>query len=242
MKRNAVETGVAFVGLGMVYYGAHVDQCLHAAGQPAPNCHFTPLGDTFFLVGFVVCLIGIAPWKFYARNYLCGVCGAKFGGGKEGKLSQSSHFQSSHPDFYKWDVMWSRWTGVFVISSFIYIIGAGELVGAVPSLSAFTDWWLLGFAGVMAALVLDLVDLHFVTKKFRNKWLLLHPQEMSSEASRVEPERLSAGNARTDSGGAIGVLDERHVEQRDFEWCPHCATLVSRGTRVCPNCGKATSS
>jgi hypothetical protein len=49
-------------------------------------------------------------------------------------------------------------------------------------------------------------------------------------------------NAETGFGGAQGVLDERHVEQRDFEWCPHCATLVTRGTRVCPNCGKMVSS
>src|SRR6266568_995687 len=110
MKRNTIETGLAFVGLGMIYYGASVKQCLHAAGQPAPNCHFTPLGDTFFLVGMVVAWIGIAPWKIYARNYLCQVCGAAFGGGKGGKLSQSSHLQSTHPDFYKWDVRWIRWT------------------------------------------------------------------------------------------------------------------------------------
>src|SRR6266516_2972429 len=83
MKRNTIETGLAFVGLGMIYYGAGVKQCLHAAGQPAPNCHFTPLGDTFFLVGMVVAWIGIAPWKIYARNYLCQVCGAAFGGGKK---------------------------------------------------------------------------------------------------------------------------------------------------------------
>jgi hypothetical protein len=193
MKRNIIETLVAFVGLGMVYYGAALDQCLHATGQPAPNCHFTPLGDTFFLVGFVVGWIGIAPWKFYARNYLCQICGVEFGGGREGKVSQASHLQISHPDFYKWDVRWSRWTGIFVIFCFVYVIGAGELVGALPSLSAFTDWWILGFVGVAAILVFDLTDLHFVTKKFRNKWLLLHPEGKTSEGVRVEQEKLSAG-------------------------------------------------
>ncbi len=195
MKRNTIETGLAFVGLGMIYYGASVKQCLHAAGQPAPNCHFTPLGDTFFLVGMVVAWIGIAPWKIYARNYLCQVCGAAFGGGKGGKLSQSSHLQSTHPDFYKWDVRWIRWTNVFAIFCFVYIIGTGELVGAMPSLSAFNDLWLLGFVGVMAALVFDLADLHFVTKKFKNKWLLLHPEEKNAETLRIEPEKLVAGVA-----------------------------------------------
>jgi|SRR6267378_4576828 len=195
MRRNTIETGLAFIGLGMVYYGASVDQCLHATGQPAPNCHFTLLGNTIFLVGFVVGWIGIAPWKIYARNYLCQVCGAGFGGGKEGKLSRSSHLQGTHPDFYKWDARWSRWTGVFTIFCFVYIIGTGELIGAVPSLSAFNDLWLLLFVGIMAVLVFDLADLHFVTKKFKNKWLLLHPEEQSSETLRIELEKLSAGVA-----------------------------------------------
>jgi len=48
--------------------------------------------------------------------------------------------------------------------------------------------------------------------------------------------------ANTGSVGTQGVLDERHVEQRDFEWCPHCATPFIRGTRVCPNCGKVIGS
>jgi hypothetical protein len=48
-------------------------------------------------------------------------------------------------------------------------------------------------------------------------------------------------NAQNASAGTQDVLDERQVEQRDFEWCTHCATLVPRGTRVCPNCGKAVS-
>lgn len=193
MKRNIIETLVAFVGLGMVYYGAGLDQCLHAAGQPAPNCHFTPLGDTFFLVGFVVGWIGIAPWKVYARNYVCQICGIGFGGGKEGKISQASHLKSEHSGFYKWDARWSHWTGFFVILSFVYIIGAGELVSAVPSLAVFTDWWILGFVGVVVALVFDLADLHFVTKNFRNKWLLLHPDGKTSEGMRVEQAKLSAG-------------------------------------------------
>jgi hypothetical protein len=442
MKRNTIETLVAFLGLGMIYYGAGVNQCLHATGQPAPNCHFTPTGTTILVVGLVVGMIGLAPWKMYARNYVCQLCGAEFGGGKEGKLSQSSHFKNNHPDFYKWDIRWSRWTEAWTAFFFVYIIGVAVLVGILPSLNAFTNWWALGYLGVGAGLVLDLADLHFVTKRFRNKWLLLHPEARNLETLLVEQEKLSAGvpawheftrgqeqyfgglmagglkkkgnfaggygvyftsqriigvktgrwfvvilvlaalagiggasaigilvgtspayayyialpiilvliawgqrrlhfqdpltleeleqrkdfeirredlsgidlkkpgavrrghlvlttktgksvtimitqeagifermkglvsgfcfvppatwikerplttnyptpeytypgkvdDPRTESGQTQGILDERHVEQRDFEWCPHCATMVSRGTRVCPNCGKTVNS
>jgi len=34
------------------------------------------------------------------------------------------------------------------------------------------------------------------------------------------------------------VLDEKHVESRDFQLCPHCATMVPRDTTICPSCGK----
>src|SRR5438309_2736263 len=441
MKRNTIETVVAFLGLGMIYYGAGINQCLHATGQPAPNCHFTPTGTTILVLGLIVGFIGIAPWKIYARNYVCQICGAEFGGGKEGRLSESSHFRLDHPEFYKWDVRWNRWTGIFSILAFVYIIGVGIIVGILPSPNAFSDWWLLGFAGVMIALLLDLADLHFVTKRFRNKWMLLHPKAGDPGTLHVESGKLSAGvtawseftdgrekyfgglmsgglkkkgnfaggygvyftsqriigikasrwfvvilvlaalagiggasaigilvgtspayayfialpiimvltawgqrrlrfqdpmtieeleprkdfeirrediseidlknpgvvrrghltvtgkagkgltvmitqeagvferlrglvsgfsfvppaawikgrpltinyptpdytypgkvdNAETGLGGAQGVLDERHVEQRDFEWCPHCASLVTRGTRVCPSCGKMVS-
>src|SRR2546425_1746317 len=193
MKRNTVETVVAFFGLALVYYGAHVEQCLHPAGQPAPNCHFTPTGTSIFVIGMIVCLIGIAPWKIYARNYVCQLCGAEFGGGSEGKLSESAHIKNNHPDFYKWDVRWSRWTGIFAIFSFVYIIGIGLLISSLPSLNGLTDWWFIGFVGVMAALLLDLADLHFVTKRFRNKWLLVHPDTREPETLRIEPEKLSAG-------------------------------------------------
>jgi hypothetical protein len=193
MKRNIFETILAFVGLGMVYLGAGIDQCLHAQGQPAPNCHFTPLGNTLFTVGFVVGFIGIAPWKIYARNYVCQVCSAEFGGGKNGKLSRDSHYISDHPDFYNWDVRWIRWTDVLALSSFVYVIGGGQLVAAIPSLSAFTDWWVLGFVGVCLALVLDLVDMYFVTRKFKARWLLGHPEGRTLGAFQVEPEKLSAG-------------------------------------------------
>ena len=193
MKRNTIEIIVAFLGLGMVLYGARINQCSQAAGQAASNCHFTPTSATIFVVGIVVSWIGIAPWKIYARNYVCQLCGAGFSGGGEGKLSRSAHFQSDHPDFYKWDIIWNRWTTLFSISSFVYIIGAGVLVDTLPTLNAFSDWWLLGFVGVMVGLVLDLVDLHFVTKKFRNKWLLLHPEARNLERLRVEQEKLSEG-------------------------------------------------
>src|SRR5947207_7819839 len=148
MKRNTIETFVAFLGLGMIYYGAGVNQCLHATGQPAPNCHFTPIGTTFLVVGLVVGMIGVAPWKMYARNYVCQLCGAEFGGGKEGKLSQSSHLKSNHPDFYKWDIRWSRWTEVWTVFCFVYIVGVAVIVGILPSLNAFTNWWLLGYLGL----------------------------------------------------------------------------------------------
>jgi len=441
MKRNTIETVMAFLGLGMVYYSGRINQCLAAPGQPTPDCHFTPAGTTVFVVGLIVGIIGIAPWKIYARNYVCQLCGTEFGGGREGKLSRSSHFQSSHPGFYKWDVSWNLWSSIFAIFSFVYIIGVGVLVGILPSLDAFSNWWLLGFVLVGVVLVLDLADLHFVTKMFRNKWLLLHPEGRNLESLLVEQEQLFAGvaawreftrekeeyfgglmtgglkkkgnfgggygvyftsqrimgvrtsrwfvvilvlaalaaiggvsaigilvgvspayayfialpiilviiawgqrrlrfgdpvsidelerkrdfeirredisqidlktpgtirrghlivrpkagrsltvmitqeagvferlrglvsgfcfvpppawikgrplttnfpkldytyagkvdNAQTESDKAQGVLDERHVEQRDFEWCPHCATMVSRGTLVCPNCGKTVS-
>jgi len=97
------------------------------------TAHFTPLGNTLFTVGFVVGFIGIVPWKIYARNYVCQVCSAEFGGGKNGKLSRDSHYMSDHPDFYNWDVRWIRWTDVLALSSFVYIIGGGQLVAAIPS-------------------------------------------------------------------------------------------------------------
>jgi hypothetical protein len=34
------------------------------------------------------------------------------------------------------------------------------------------------------------------------------------------------------------VLDEKHVESRDFQLCPHCATMAPRDTTICPSCGK----
>ena len=154
------------------------------------TAHFTPLGNTLFTVGFVVGFIGIVPWKIYARNYVCQVCSAEFGGGKNGKLSRDSHYMSDHPDFYNWDVRWIRWTDVLALSSFVYIIGGGQLVAAIPSLSAFTDWWVLGFLGVCLALVLDLVDTHFVTRKFQARWLLGHPEGRTLGAFQVEPGNL----------------------------------------------------
>src|SRR3989441_1229261 len=176
MKRNTIEIIVAFLGLGMVLYGARINQCSQAAGQAASNCHFTPTGATIFVAGIVVSWIGIAPWKIYARNYVCQLCGAGFSGGGEGKLSRSAHFQSDHPDFYKWDIIWNRWTTLFSISSFVYIIGAGGPGRNPPILYTISDWWLLGFVGGMGGLVFGLVDLHFVSQKFRNKLLLLYPE------------------------------------------------------------------
>src|SRR5205823_5276720 len=173
MKRNTIETIVAFLGLALVYYGVSLDQCLHAAGQPAPNCHSTPAGTTIFVVGFIVCWIGIAPWKIYARNYVCQVCGSAFGGGKEGKVAESAHFLDSHPAFYKWNIRWTRWTNVFVVFSFVYIIGVGILIDSVHSLNGLTDLWALGFVGIIAALALDLSDMHYVTKNFRSKWFMM---------------------------------------------------------------------
>src|SRR5207247_8662175 len=38
-----------------------------------------------------------------------------------------------------------------------------------------------------------------------------------------------------------GVLDEKQVEKRDFEWCPHCAAMAPRESRVCPSCSKTIS-
>src|SRR2546423_1802833 len=70
-RRNTLETSVAFLGLGMVVYGGRIQEG-------------TLTGSVVFVVGFVVCWIGIAPWKFYARNYVCLVCRDSFGGGKEG--------------------------------------------------------------------------------------------------------------------------------------------------------------
>src|SRR5207247_9175218 len=32
------------------------------------------------------------------------------------------------------------------------------------------------------------------------------------------------------------VLDEKHVESRDFQLCPHCATMIPRATTICPSC------
>ena len=195
MKRNTIEIIVAFFGLALVYYGVSLDQCLYAAGQPAPNCHSTPAGTTIFVVGFIVCWIGIAPWKIYARNYVCQVCGSEFGGGKEGKVAESAHFLDSHPAFYKWNFRWTRWTNVFVVFSFVYIIGVAILIDSVPSLNGLTDWWALGFVGIIAALGLDLADMHYVTKKFRSKWSLSHPEQRDPGTLRVESEKLSAGVA-----------------------------------------------
>ena len=177
----------------MVYLGVGVDQCLHAPATRLRTAHFTPLGNTIWTVGFVVGVIGIAPWKIYVKDYLCSVCGAEFGGGKSGNTSESSHYRINDPDFYKWISRWSRWTAALATFSFVYVIGADQLVGDVPSLSAVTDWWAIGFAGVCVALILDLVDIHFVTKRFRNRWLQVHPEERFLDSLRVEPEKLTAG-------------------------------------------------
>ena len=141
MKRNTVEIFAAFLGLGMVLYGARINQCSEAAGQATSNCHFTPTGAIIFVVGIIVGWVGIAPWKIYAWNYVCQLCGAEFGGGREGKIGRSSHLRLDHPDFYKWDARWNRWSSVFAVSSFVYIIGVGILVSFLPSLNAFNDWW-----------------------------------------------------------------------------------------------------
>jgi len=45
-----------------------------------------------------------------------------------------------------------------------------------------------------------------------------------------------------DSAEIQRIVDEKHVEQRDFELCPHCAAMVPRGTGVCPSCGKTIES
>src|SRR5690242_11369019 len=93
-RRNTFETLLALLGLGMVYYGRIREGTL--------------AGSIVFVVGFVVCMIGIAPWKFYARNYVCPVCRDSFGGGKEGSTSESSHLKETHPDFYRWNRIWTR--------------------------------------------------------------------------------------------------------------------------------------
>ena len=67
----------------------------------------TLTGSVVFVVGFVVCWIRIAPWKFYARNYVCPVCRDSFGGGKEGSISESSHLKETHPGFYGWSHTWT---------------------------------------------------------------------------------------------------------------------------------------
>jgi hypothetical protein len=177
MKRNTIEVIIAIFGLGMVVYGAGLK---------------TSLGNAIEAIGFVVGLIGITPWKSYARNYSCNVCGNMFGGGREGAVSKREHLRNSHGDFYKWDVRWGYLTTGVVLFAFVYIIGIGTLVSSVPSFSSFTNWWLIGFLAVLAVFFLDLADFFVVTKKFRNKWLLLHPGEDYGEL-RVDQEKLSAG-------------------------------------------------
>jgi len=183
-RRNTLETLVAFLGLGMVVYGGRIQEG-------------TLTGSVVFVVGFVVCWIGIAPWKFYARNYVCPVCRDSFGGGKEGSISESSHLKETHPGFYGWSHTWTRLTAVLMVLLF-GSIPTIVLASSIPSLSGIANWTFLVFVGLGAVLALDFIDFHFVTKRFRKKWILLNPEpeeEKDSKTLQIGPEKLTQGVA-----------------------------------------------
>ena len=166
-RRNTFETLLAFLGLGMVIYGRTHEGTL--------------TGSVAFVVGFVVGLIGIAPWNIYARNYVCPVCRDSFGGGKEGSISESSHIKESHPSFYRWNHTWARSTMVLAVLLFA-AIPTIVLATSIPSLSGFANWVFLVFVGLGAVLVFDFIGFQFVTKRFRN--------QVDSSQSGIEREGL----------------------------------------------------
>jgi hypothetical protein len=184
-RRNTLETLAAFLGLGMVVYGGRIQEG-------------TFTGSVIFVVGFVVCWMGIAPWKFYARNYVCPVCRDSFGGGKEGSTSESSHLKENHPDFYRWNHIWTRLTTALVVLLFVSIPTV-VLASTIPSLSGFANWVFLVFVALGAVLAFDFIDFHFVTKRFRKKWTLLNPrpaaEERHSTILQIGPEKLAEGVA-----------------------------------------------
>jgi hypothetical protein len=183
-RRNTFETLVAFLGLGMVVYGGRIQEG-------------TLTGSIVFVVGFVVCWIGIAPWKFYARNYVCPLCRDSFGGGKEGSISESSHLKETHPGFYRWNRIWTRLALVLMVPLF-GLIPTIVLASSIPSLGGYVNWTFLAFVGLGAVLALDFIDFHFVTERYRRKWVLLNPEpkeEKDSKILQIGPEKLNDGVA-----------------------------------------------
>jgi hypothetical protein len=183
-RRNTFETLLAFLGLGMVVYGGKIQEG-------------TLTGSVVFVVGFVVCWIGIAPWKIYARNYVCPVCRDSFGGGKEGSISESSHLNETHPDFYRWSRIWTHLSVVLMVLLF-GLIPTIVLASSIPSLNGLANWVFLVFVGLGVVLALDFIDFHFVTESYRKKWILLNPEpdeEKDSRILQIGPEKLTEGVA-----------------------------------------------
>jgi len=70
------------------------------------------------------------------------------------------------------------------------------LASSIPSLSGIANWTFLVFVGLGAVLALDFIDFHFVTKRFRKKWILLNPEpeeEKDSKTLQIGPEKLTQG-------------------------------------------------
>lgn len=125
-------------------------------------------------------------WALRRMPYYCPICRESFGNTAPSKTKQRKHFQTFHPDFFKWLNQFNTIGSWLAIAGFSYV-GLMVVVALVNGNDSVSVWWPLGLVAIGIATFLEGLYWHLEVRRFRRSWRGLRlPPRLTSLSPRGE--------------------------------------------------------